>query len=117
MKKISYILALIFSALIFLPVTVVADTNNQPIEKLISELADKPEQHAAVAKYYNEKAEEAKKSVERHKAIKSSYVLFNNKNPSGFASMISHCDKLINAYETEAEEYEQMAAEHEKHAH
>ena len=117
MKKINYIPALLFSALISLPVNVAADTSNQPIEKLISELADKPEQHAAIAKYYKEKAEEAKKAVERHKTMKSSYVSFNNRHPSGFGSMKSHCDKLIKAYETEAEEYEQMAAEHEKLAH
>ncbi len=93
-----------------------ANATLQPIDKLVSELAEKPSQHAAVAKYYREKATEAKNEAENHRKLKQIYSSgrLHQQNSNWMAS---HCENLINAFETEAKEYEQMASEHEKLAH
>jgi len=105
-------ISLIFSAI------ALAQEQVPAIDKLVSELAEKPEQHAAVAKYYREKAAEAKKELERHQAMRKAYstTSFNPKNPGNSnTSMLAHCDRLIKAYESEVQAYEQMAAEHENY--
>lgn len=117
MNNSKYLPVVFFAFLSSATITVVAETEVQPIEKLVSELAEKPEQHAAVAKYYQEKAEEAKKEAAHHREMKKGYYTFNPKSPGAASSMQAHCDKLISAYETQVKEYEQLAAEHEKLAH
>lgn len=112
MRNMKIVSAVCLSALFALPIISSASEPQEPIEKLISELADKPAQHAAVAKYYRERAEEAKKEVEQHKKMKNAYPVSPKANfPT--ASINTHCDNLIKAAETEEKEYEQLAAEHE----
>jgi len=118
---------LLLSLLISLPALSMAEpvTSNaaQPdIEKLITELPTKPENHQIIAAYYKAEAEVAKKQMERHQSLKKSYINItkNLTNAPGslnkYSGMQRHCDRLIGTYETAASEYEQMAKEHETEA-
>lgn len=93
-----------------------AEMDHATLERLVGELADKPEHHKAIAEYYRSRAEETKKEIELHRKMKNSYVSFNPKNPGNPAAMKAHCEKLASTYETALQEYEQMAQEHEKAA-
>ncbi len=93
-----------------------AEMDHATLERLVGELADKPEHHKAIAEYYRSRAEDTKKEIELHKKMKNSYVSFNPKNPGNPTAMKAHCEKLVSTYETALKEYEQMAQEHEKAA-
>lgn len=112
MKRLNVVSALLLTAIISLPVFVVAEPLETPIEKLISELAEKPEHHQAIAAYYHQKAEEAKKALAEHRAMKPSYKSFS-KDKTLTTAMTTHCDRLISASEVMVKEYESLAKEHE----
>jgi len=116
MKRIPLISALVMTTVLSLPTITLAEVSQTPIERLVEELANKPEHHAAIARYYQEKALEAQKELEHHRAMKKAYSTgsFNPKNPVNTRSMEAHCDRLISHYEAAVKEYEQLAAEHQK---
>jgi len=93
-----------------------AEMDHATLERLVGELADKPEHHKAIAEYYRSRAEDTQKEIELHKKMKNSYVSFNPKNPGNPQAMKAHCEKVISAQEAALKEYEQMAQEHEKAA-
>ncbi|MDR7089765.1 MULTISPECIES: hypothetical protein [Cellvibrio] len=114
MKKSSVFSAFILSTALLLPAfAIAADTHSTPIEKLISEIADKPEQHHAIASYYKDKITEAKKDLAMHTKMRKAYEVGYVKNQDAMAGMRKHCDKLISNAESNIKEYEALAAEHE----
>lgn len=92
---------------------IAADTNSTPIEKLILEMADKPEQHQAIANYYKDKIVEEKSDLAMHIKMREAYEVGHVKNQTAMAGMRSHCDKLISNAESNIKEYEALAAAHE----
>lgn len=112
MKRVKLSSVLMMTMMLSLPTITLAEVANTPIERLIEELADKPQHHQAIAQYYREKAAEARKEMEHHRKMKNSYVSFNPKNPGNPVAMQAHCDKLISAYEAAAKEYDLLAKEH-----
>lgn len=92
---------------------IAADTNSTPIEKLISEMADKPEQHQAIANYYKDKILEEKKDLAMHIKMRKAYEVGSYRNQTVMAGMGNHCDKLISNAESNIKEYEALAAAHE----
>lgn len=118
MKKLSVLAAFILStSLLALPAIVVAaDASSAPIEKLISELATKPEHHHSIANYYKDTIEEIKKDLALHREMRNAYKVGYGKNQLATEGMQKHCDKLISNYESTIKEYEAMAAEHEASA-
>lgn len=114
MKKLSVLSAFIVSAsLLASPVMVMAaDATQTPIEKLISEMADKPEQHQAISQYYKDKAETAKKELAQHQQMRKAYLVGYGKNQFASDSMRKHCDNLVKLDEALIKEYEAMATEH-----
>lgn len=114
MKKLAVLSAFVLSASLFaLPSMVVAaDATETPIEKLVSELADKPEQHQAIAQYYNDRAAAAQKDLEHHQKMRKAY-LGTGKNQHANDSMRKHCDSLVKLNESLVKEYKAMALEHE----
>lgn len=116
MKQFKLIPALMMTMMLSIPTITLAEEEIRPIERLIEELAEKPEHHKAIAQYYRDQAIQARKEMEHHQKMKNSYVSFNPKNPGNPVAMQAHCDKLISTYEAAAKEYEMLAAEHEKMA-
>ncbi len=116
MKRFNLVSTVLMTTMLTLPAITLAEVNQEPIERLIEELADKPEHHKAIVQYYRDKAAEARKEMEHHRKMKNSYVSFNPKNPGNPVAMQAHCEKLASTYEAAAKEYEMLAAEHEKMA-
>lgn len=114
MKKSSVFSAFILSTALLMPAfAIAAETHSTPIEKLISEIADKPEQHQAIANYYKDKIIEEKKDLAKHIKMRKAYQVGHVKNQAGMAGMRKHCDKLISNTESNIKAYEALAAEHE----
>jgi hypothetical protein len=118
MKK--YLFVCVFTLSVALGTTLTSpafadDTNTIAIEKLISEMADKPEHHHAIAQYYLDKAEVTKKDMLKHQNIRANYGGYG-KNQYAAESMKKHCDRLIKADELMIKEYEDLAKEHEASA-
>lgn len=114
MKKLSIISAFVFSAVLVLPMfSVAAENVSTPIEKLISEIADKPDQHQAIANYYKEKIAEANQELVMHTKMRKAYEVGYVKSQDAMVSMRKHCDKLISNAEANIKVYEALVAEHE----
>jgi flagellar biosynthesis/type III secretory pathway protein FliH len=114
MKTLPVFSAFLLSTALLLPVFSIADdTVSTPIEKLISEIADKPEQHQAIANYYKEKIAEANKELAMHIKMRKAYEVGYVKNQDAVVSMRNHCDKLISNVESNIKEYEALVAKHE----
>ncbi len=118
MRKLSVLSAFILSASLLASPAVVlaADAGATPIEKLVSELAEKPEHHQAIAQYYKDKAEAAKKELAQHQQMRKSYMVGYGKNQFASDGMRKHCDNLVKLHESLVKEYEAMAAEHDAFA-
>lgn len=116
MKVTKTVTTLLLTTALTMPMFVHAATPDADIVKLVSELADKPEQHQAVAKYYKEQAAKAKAEAEHHRAMKKAYVSNAKAAPGASATMNTMCDDLIASAETAAKAYSGLASEHEKEA-
>lgn len=91
----------------------------EPIVKLLNDMADKPENHLAIAAYYRTLAGDALAEAEKHKAMRNTYRHDHQKFKSGAAtgqSMARHCDRLTKLQEETAAEYEALAKLHEAEA-
>ncbi|MGE0372834.1 MAG: hypothetical protein AB7Q01_13190 [Gammaproteobacteria bacterium] len=91
----------------------------EPIIKLLNDIADKPENHLAIAAYYRTLAGDALAESEKHKAMRNTYRHNHQAFKSGAAtgqSLARHCDRLIKLQEETAAEYEELAKLHEAEA-
>jgi hypothetical protein len=79
------------------------------LEQALVESAATPQQHAALAHYYEGKAAAARKEAESHRAMSKSY---GGVKPPQIAEMKSHCDKLAALADDEAKEYDAIASAH-----
>ena len=97
--------------LTLLPTLALADESAEAgLEQVLVESASTPKQHEALAKYYTEKAKAERAQAAEHKQMATAY---------GGAKMViaqaqkEHCEKLAQAHEAAAKEYDAMASEHE----
>jgi hypothetical protein len=79
------------------------------LEQALVESATTPEQHAALAHYYEGKAAAARKEAGYHRAMGKSY---SGGKGSQIAEMKAHCDKLASLSDDQAKEYDAMASMH-----
>ena len=70
------------------------------------------EDHAALAKHYEEAAKEMELKADEHKKLLSQYQSKSNIYGKQLDSILGHCKMLINAYEKAAEANRSMAAMH-----
>lgn len=89
----------------------VAGEPSTELEALAIELASTPAQHAAVARYYREQANEARAKAATHKSMKGTYA---GGKLTQKRAMANHCERLIKEYTALAAEYDGLAAEHAK---
>lgn len=109
-----------FARIILIGATLTAAMNLQAqpeesdIMQLIADMADKPENHAAIARYYQAQAEEARAEAELHKEMKETYSHSHAVMKGGAAPAVTsaHCDRLIELSLEAAEEFEALAAAH-----
>jgi hypothetical protein len=89
-----------------------ADDANS-LEGLVVEMADAPAEHAAVARFFRAKAEDARKEMRLHQGMGRSY---GGGKLGTRIELKSHCDKLAEQYAAVAAEYEELAKLHEAQA-
>jgi len=114
--KASWIILL--GAVLAMSLPVYAQPEEEPIIKLLHEMAEKPEHHLAIAAYYRTLASEAREEVEKHEAMKNTYRHGHEriKRPGAGQAMSRHCERLIQLHQSAAEEYEALAVLHEAEA-
>lgn len=105
-------MAILFGALTFSPGLAAAD-GALAIEQLAVEMAETPKQHAALATYYHERANEARAEAKRHQQMGRAYGAGNMALKK---RMKQHCSKLVEEYEEVARNYDALAAAHEEQA-
>ena len=103
------ILTFLVTALVVTPGFVRAQ--DEGLEHLVIEMASTAAEHAAIARHYLAKAEEARQEMRRHERMTRAYTV-------GKAAMTQrmrgHCERLAENYAELAEEYEQLAQLHEE---
>jgi hypothetical protein len=68
-----------------------------------AKVPETPAQHAALAKYYDEKAAEAKLDAAYHRSMAAQFQKANV-DPKDVAAMQKHCDKLAKDADDQAKE-------------
>lgn len=92
-----------------------SETAETSLEKLVSELADKPEQHDKVGQYYAEKAAKAREEAAEHKRM-ASMPIGHSKDGLRQLNWENHCKKLSTSLEEVAKEYDELARLHSESA-
>lgn len=90
-----------------------ASEDEHSLEQLVVEMADTPEQHAALAEHYRSKAAAARSEMQQHQRMGKSYMRGKMTERN---AMKRHCQKIADEQESLAAEYEALAKLHEKEA-
>jgi len=112
----------IFTAALMISFQTQAQTQAQvaeaPIMELLNSMADKPEDHRAIADYYRKMADKAREQASLHEKMKDKYR-HSHAQMKGMAAGTAtqkHCDRVIKLQQSVAEEYDALAELHEKSA-
>ncbi len=84
---------------------------DETLESLVIEMASTATEHAAIARYYLARAEEARQEMRRHEGMARGYAARNTRRPRPNRA---HCLRIAENYAEIAEEYEQLAQLHEE---
>lgn len=90
----------------------------EPIMELLNSMADKPEDHKAIADYYQKKADKAREEASLHEKMKGQYQ-HNHAQMKGTAAgnlTKKHCERVIKLQNSLAEEYDALAELHKNSA-
>lgn len=107
--------ALAAAAMALSPAVSLADDAGSSLEQLAVEMAKTPDQHAALARYYREKAEEARSEAARHESMAKTYAGGGGK-ASQRQSMKRHCDEIAMKYTEIAKDYDALAKDQDEEA-
>ena len=98
------------AALIAAPLATVAMADDEAVVNALIESASTPAQHQALANYFKAKAAVATREAADHRAMAKSY---SGQKATISAAQAEHCNRLASLSESQAAEYEQLAATHE----
>ena len=105
-RLISFVIAIVLLAG---PLASAARADDGGLERLIVESADTPQEHAALASYYDGKAADARRLANHHRSMGKAY---GGVKLAELAQMKAHCEKLAALYTEQAEQFEEMARRH-----
>jgi len=109
MKK--YVLLSVIAVTSTIAINAFSEPATDSIEKLVSEIADTPEQHIAIANYYKEKAAKAREEAAEHARMASKRI-GHSKSALTQENWKNHCKKLSSTLEEAAKEYDALANMH-----
>lgn len=109
----SFAAALLLGALALAPGFAGAQEESRSLEQLVVEMAETRDEHQALARYYAEKAEEARAMASRHQAMGRAYLGGKGMNKQAFTN---HCKRISEQQDAMAKEYEALAKLHEDEA-
>jgi hypothetical protein len=87
-----------------------ADEHDDIVQKI--ESAKTPADHDALAAHYTKMAADAKKQADRHRRMAKTYGAGPSAGKGTWAAFPQHCTNLAKDLDSEATEYEAMAAAH-----
>ena len=99
--------AFLTAALVIAPGFAMAQ--DETLESLLIEIASTAAQHAAIARYYVARAEEARREMRSHEGMARAYA---EQYPGRLQRTRDHCLRIAENYADIAEEYEQLAQLH-----
>ncbi len=105
-------LALVLGALLLSPGLAAAGDDAHSLEQLVIEMAHSPADHAALAKHYRAKAEEARADMRQHKSMRRIYT----GGKQGIRAGGFHCKRLAARFGDIASEYDELAKLHDAEA-
>lgn len=106
---------LLCGAIAITPSFALADADADAIlEELVVGMAETPHQHAALARYYRAKSEEARNEALRHERMGRSYHRRNK--PLMRDKMRDHCQKIAEQYTSMAANFDELAKLHDAEA-
>ena len=105
--------ALLFGALVLSPGLALAEDAGHSLEEVVVEMADTPAEHAALARHYRAKADEARAEVRRHEGMGRAYGAGKLTQRQ---QMKRHCQKLSENFTAAAADYEALAKFHDEAA-
>ena len=94
-------------ALAAAPFAGTAFAGHNDADALLVEWATTPAQHQALAKHFQAKAAAAKAEAESHRAMATAYT---STKAANIKPQVEHCNKLASLADSEAAEYEKLAA-------
>jgi hypothetical protein len=83
------------------------------LEQLVVEMAHTKTEHQALAKFYTEKAADARKLASRHQSMARAYLGGKGMNKQ---ALTTHCKRIAEQQEAMAKEYDALAKLHEDEA-
>jgi hypothetical protein len=107
MKILVAMLVVIGAAMISTDAALAASPTPQEMGREVK-VPETPEQHATLAKYYDEKAADAKLDAAYHRSMAAQFQKANME-PKDVAAMQKHCDKLAKDADDQAKEAKAMA--------
>ena len=87
-----------------------ADEHDDIVQKI--ESAKTPADHEALAAHYERMAADARKEADRHRRMAKTYGAGPSAGKGTWAAFPQHCTNLAKDLDSEAKEYEAMAAAH-----
>lgn len=105
--------ALLFGVLALSPGVSVAEESGHSLEEVVVEQADTPAEHAALARHFRAKAEEARAEAKRHEGMSRAYGAGKLTQRQG---MKKHCTNISQNLATVAADYDALAKVHEEAA-
>jgi len=105
--------ALIFGVLALSPGVSLAEEAGHSLEEVVVEMANTPAEHAALARHFRAKAEQARSEAQRHEGMARAYgagKLTQRQN------LKRHCQGLAEKSTAMAVDYEALAKFHEEEA-
>jgi len=96
------------AALVATTLTGPAFADDPALVRLLAESADTPQEHAALADYYDGRAAEARRQATHHRTMGRAYA---GGKHFDVVKMKEHCEKLAALYESQANEFAELARE------
>jgi hypothetical protein len=106
-------LVLVTALSLLIPALPVLADEAGSLEELVVKMADSPEQHHALAKYYRGKASAAREEASRHRKIGASYMMAKVRARQ---KMKDHCNEIASGQDALAKDYDALADLHEQGA-
>src|SRR5512145_1157308 len=107
------VVAALLGALALAPGVAGAQEEGGALEELVVEMAHTKAEHQALAKYYTEKATDARKLASRHQSMGRAYLGGKGMNKQ---ALTSHCKRIAEQQEAMAKEFDALAKLHEEEA-
>lgn len=107
MKRIG--IAVVLAVLTGAPGAAFGTEPGRSLVETVVEKAQTPEEHAALASHYRDKAEQARAAAARHERMAQSYMRGNLAHRE---RMKRHCDSIVQKYEGMAQDYDALADTH-----